>query len=216
MTTPVRRNGPLPVRDDAPHGAALELLRVLAQASGPLTIADLQSELGGHQNRFRLPLEQLVTAGFASETTVAATGRGRPARAYVASATGAQVALEEPGRHVHAALVEAVTESLRADPDRSATARALGVSWGSHLPGMSMRDALAAQGFAPAVEADRILLRTCPLLDVAQRHPDVVCSMHQGMVDAIAGPGLTLVPFAEPGGCLIRWPSDTSQRRELS
>ncbi len=204
MSTLAAGYGPQPVREDLPSGVALDLLRALARVPGPVTITELQAELGGHPNRFRAPLEHLVTLGFASETTTAAAGRGRPARAYEATPVGAQVALEDPGRQVYVALVEAVADSLRTGPDPETAARDLGRSWGGRLPGARLVPALAAQGFSPLRRADDILLRTCPMLEAARRDPVVVCSVHQGMLDALAGPDLTLVPFATPEGCLVR------------
>ncbi|HSN12742.1 MAG TPA: hypothetical protein VLS51_11595 [Propionibacteriaceae bacterium] len=203
MTTSGRADGPQPVREDGPSGVALELLTVLARAAGPLTIAALQEQLGGHPNRFRAPLERLVTDGFAAEATLPATGRGRPARAYTATPAGAQVALEHPGRHVYVALVEAVAESLRTQPDPPAAARELGRSWGERLPGAGVVSALAAQGFSPVVDGDHLLLRTCPMVDAARRDPAVVCSIHQGMLDALGDGDLALVPFASVSGCLV-------------
>lgn len=60
-----------------------------------------------------------------------------------------------------------------------------------------------------------IRLVTCPLLDAAREHPAVVCSIHHGLVEGLveepphrsAGHSrahpVTLVPFAEPGACLL-------------
>ncbi|MBI4901336.1 MAG: hypothetical protein HY829_12780 [Actinobacteria bacterium] len=203
MNTATSADGPQPVREDRPTGVALELLVVLARAPEPLTIADLQAELGGHPNRFRAPLEQLVTLHLASETTPASAGRGRPARAYTATPPGAQVALEEPARPVHVALVEAVAASLRNGDAPEAAARALGRAWGERLPATGLVPALAAQGFSPLAAGDDVLLRTCPMLDAARRDPAVVCSIHQGMLDALEDGHLRLVPFATADGCIV-------------
>lgn len=217
MTTSGRSDGPQRVREDGPSGVALELLTALARSAGPMTIAGLQAELGGHPNRFRAPLDRLVTEGFAAERTLAATGRGRPARAYSATPAGAQVALEHPGRHVYVALVEAVADSLRSRPDPPSAARDLGRSWGRRLPGTGLVPALAAQGFSPVADGDRVLLRTCPMIDAARRDSSVVCSIHQGMLDAIGDGDLALVPFATPAGCLVeRRARGSGHGRELS
>jgi predicted ArsR family transcriptional regulator len=195
--------GPQPVRTDRPQGAALRVLQSLAKAPGPLTIADLSAESGGHPNRFRSQLEQLVAAGFVSMTTVAATRPGRPARAYEATVSGVQVALEQPTLEIQGPLIEALADLLSTAPDPTPTALALGNAWGRRLPRMGLVDALAAQGFTPAEEHDRIVLRTCPMLDAARRHPQVVCTLHQGLIQALAGEAHRLVPFSEPGACVI-------------
>ena len=66
-------------------------------------------------------------------------------------------------------------------------------------------------GFAP--EADEALmtarLTRCPLLDTAKEFPDVVCGVHLGIVRGAleeygaGGSRTSLVPFAEPGACLL-------------
>ena len=57
-----------------------------------------------------------------------------------------------------------------------------------------------------------VLLRTCPLLDAARRHPEVVCQVHLGLVagalEAHREPsdGLRLAPFSRPGACELTLP----------
>ena len=56
-------------------------------------------------------------------------------------------------------------------------------------------------------------LRTCPLLDAARRHPEVVCQVHAGLVSGAdaayggSGEGVRLVPFASRGACHLTMPS---------
>ena len=65
---------------------------------------------------------------------------------------------------------------------------------------------------ADAGPGTTVLLRTCPLLDAARRHPEVVCQVHLGLVagalEAHGEPseGLQLVPFARPGACVLNLP----------
>jgi predicted ArsR family transcriptional regulator len=55
-----------------------------------------------------------------------------------------------------------------------------------------------------------IELHACPFRSVAERHPDVVCSLHLGLIrGALEGmtpqPTTTsLTPFLRPGVCLAR------------
>ena len=208
--------GPAAVRTDRPRDAALRILRVLASAPSAMTIAAIHTRLGGHPNRFRPPLDRLVADGFADETTVASGGRGRPARAFTATAVGVQVALEDPDRVLLDALVEGAADLLAQSHDPVGNALILGAAWGRRLPGRDLVEALAAQGFAPRVDRDRIVLRTCPMLHAARRNTEVVCAIHLGLMKAMSGESLTLVPFAEPGVCVIRGLSGTFQRRDLS
>jgi predicted ArsR family transcriptional regulator len=67
-------------------------------------------------------------------------------------------------------------------------------------------------GFAPQAVADgrqyRLCLRQCPFREVAQRHQDVVCSLHlglmQGALAQMRAPVTAdrLEPFAEPSLCI--------------
>ncbi|MFC9328000.1 helix-turn-helix transcriptional regulator [Kitasatospora sp. NPDC057015] len=66
-------------------------------------------------------------------------------------------------------------------------------------------------GFGPELAADGagVLLHQCPFQQNAESHPEVVCAVHQGLLDAIAEragrPGaIALRPFSAPGVCSIR------------
>jgi predicted ArsR family transcriptional regulator len=198
--------GPAPIPTDRPRAAALRVLRQLAAADAPVTIGVLTEALGGHPNTVRAQLAHLVEQGFATEVSLPAGGRGRPALAFAPTLAGRQVSLAEPGRDDHAALVEAVAEQLAATPDPVSAAHDLGRAWGRRIaPAEDGRlfETLGAQGFTPERTADGIALLTCPLLDSALRHPEVVCGMHQGLIDALSTERLELVPFAAPGFCLV-------------
>ena len=80
------------------------------------------------------------------------------------------------------------------------------------LPARPARPARPAAGWAASGSGTTVLLRTCPLLDAARRHPEVVCQVHLGLVagalEAHGEPseGLGLVPFARPGACVLTLP----------
>ena len=206
MANPVR--GPLPARTDRPRAAALRVLRAVAAATGPVTLAELTDTLGGHPNTTRAQLERLVVDGFAVETPAVSAGRGRPAHSYEATIVGRQVALEDPDRDGHDELVDAVAEHLIGTEDPVGAALSLGAAWGRRLAASERaRDlvgVLASQGFTPELTGDEIALRTCPLLDSARQWPAVVCAIHQGVIDAVSPEPRKLLPFAVPGACLIR------------
>ncbi|MGV8849826.1 MAG: hypothetical protein ACOH16_09775 [Propionibacteriaceae bacterium] len=196
--------GPQATRDDRPRGAALRVLRALV-ASGTATLAELTETLGGHPNTTRVQLENLLGEEFAREVArPLAPARGRPARAYSPTVSGRQVALENLDRDDQGALVEAVAEHLAESPDPLAASLAVGRSWGRRLPqDVGLVRTLAGQGFTPEETAEGIALRTCPLLGSALQRPEVVCAIHQGLIDAVSSEPLVLRPFAVPGACLI-------------
>lgn len=203
--------GPRPAPTGRPSVAALRVLECLAEASEPLTVSGLTQRLGGHQNTVRLHLERLLRDGFAEEQRTTALGRGRPARVYVISADGRQVAGVDPGTLEQGALMAALVDQLLEDIDPAAAAVAFGRRWGRRLdstpPGASVEDSLLGtltrQGFAPAVTEEGLELRTCPLVHEARAHPEVVCGIHAGMIREVAGEELHLIPFARPGACLV-------------
>lgn len=199
--------GPQPARTDRPRKAALRVLQALVASDGGGTVATLHAALGGHANTVRVHLEHLVGDGFVTEASVSTPGRGRPARAYLATIAGRQVAGEDPDRQGQSALVEALAEHLAGAADPGASAHSIGLNWGSLLAAageVGLVSILADQGFTPMGTSDGIALRTCPLLASARRHPDVVCGIHQGLIDAIASEPQQLLPFAAVGACLIR------------
>lgn len=63
-------------------------------------------------------------------------------------------------------------------------------------------------GFDPLVDEHDIRLRACPFRASARVHPEVVCSVHQGLVEQLSDTTVTLLPFVEPELCLIRLDSE--------
>ena len=205
--------GPQPARTDRPRDAALRVLRSLAAAEGPVTITALTAELGGHPNSVRMHLEHLVSEGFAVEEPAPTGGRGRPPRAYRATVAGLQVAGQDDTWDGSSALVAALAEQFATGPEPVAAARELGRRWGRRLrhADAGLLATLAAQGFTPRTCDDGIELRTCPLLATARQLPQVVCSIHQGLIDELSDDPLRLLPFARPGACVLRPISDSRQ-----
>lgn len=79
-------------------------------------------------------------------------------------------------------------------------------------PAESPAPADDAEADAVGAAHEVLSLRTCPLLDAARRHPEVVCSVHLGLVAGAlrsmgASPdGVRLVPFSGPGACTLALP----------
>lgn len=199
------------------RAALLETLQALAE---PTTLAALAAAAGLHENTVRDHVDALVDDGLVARSAAPPSGRGRPAWLYQATRADPEAASEYAG--LAAALASAIHH-------RSATpvedALKAGRTWGHDLarakqaaPERSSTGArrrvvglLADLGFAPEADsrAAEVRLTRCPLLDAAQRYPDVVCAVHLGLTQGAldeygADPDrASLLPFAEPGACLL-------------
>jgi predicted ArsR family transcriptional regulator len=200
--------------------ARSRVLESLQQSVEPVAASELARHLGQHANTVREHLDALVERGLAVRSPAESRGRGRPAVRYSPSTR-----MSEPDARVrdHAALALVLAEHLaRVSAQPEADARAAGRGWGRLLTGDERRGGprsarrrlvglLAAMRYDPVVRSggSEILLRRCPLLDVARRQGRVVCSVHHGMIsaalEAYGGDAehVVLAPFAEEGGCVV-------------
>lgn len=198
--------------------AASGVLELLAAAGGPATAAELATRAGQHTNTVREHLDSLVENGLATRERAAADGRGRPAWLYT-------VVPVEPEHTEYAGLATALALQIARTSSRPAEeAQAAGAAWGEQLattaPAAPSTSAAARRGvvellgrlgFDPQTDARArtVRLRQCPLLQAAKAQPEVVCSVHLGLVKGAlaawrtASEGTELVPFAEPGACLL-------------
>ena len=180
---------------------------------------------GLHPNTVREHLETLVGRGLVARSRAEPEGRGRPAWLYESTPAG-------PGTSEYAGLAAALASVIaRTSPDPHADALRAGEEWGHDLArrrGATAASPAAARdqvtailddlGFAPRrqpADPSVLGLTRCPLLEAARRHRDVVCGVHLGIVrgaleEYAADPAdSALVPFAEPGACLLVVPPRT-------
>ncbi|AUG81271.1 hypothetical protein CFP65_6624 [Kitasatospora sp. MMS16-BH015] len=207
------------------------LLTALTDAAEPLDVQQLAALLGQHVTTLRHHLTALVEAGLVTTARdQAATGRGRPKLRYAAAPVRDQLAAYE-------VMVDVLARGYGADrAERAARAEEAGRAWateestgaGPLAAQAPAEQALAAQAQAEQSLAERALaeaagwgfnpelapggaeitLHGCPFQRNAATHPEVVCSVHQGLLDAIAlragRPGaLRLHPFSGPHTCTI-------------
>ncbi|WP_435298734.1 helix-turn-helix transcriptional regulator [Timonella sp. A28] len=208
----------------------LLVLESLESQVEPLTLPAIVRRVGLHENTVRGHLENLLADGYAIRSLAEPEGRGRPAWLW-----------STPHKHHHsddeleyAGLAAVLADSISAfAPDPVATALQAGNQWGKTLadnmphtePALSPVTAaitlLDSFGFAPlAINEQRIELHTCPLLEAAHRNPDVVCSVHLGIINgALSRQGIDssqsqLEPFSAPGICTLHFSADnTPQQR---
>jgi predicted ArsR family transcriptional regulator len=202
----------------APSRAAAGVLDLLVAQVEPVTAADLARRSGQHTNTVREHLDALVEAGLAGRQRAESAGRGRPAWLYVATPS------EQPVVREYAGLATALAMQLaRTSAHPREDAVEAGRAWGRDLasqratptsPAGARRevvDVLGGLGFDPAPDGRTLAvrLRQCPLIAAAREEPEVVCSVHLGIVRGALESWQTrsdetsLVPFAEPGACLL-------------
>jgi predicted ArsR family transcriptional regulator len=173
-----------------------------------------------HPNTVREHLDRLIRAGLVVRARARPAGRGRPAWLYEATPVTS-------GASDYVDLATALSAAmLRVSPDPRHDAELAGEDWGRDLARRRQaapttpeeaRDHVVAilddLGFAPRqddpLDPSRVRLTRCPLLDAARRNPRIVCNVHLGMLrGALTEYGgdpteSALVPFSEPGACLL-------------
>ena len=199
--------------------SAARVLAELRSGQRPIALSALSESLSLHPNTVREHLDTLVRAGLASRAREQPHGRGRPAWTYQATA-----AITETSEYAALAVVLSSTIA-RTSAQPGADAAMAGEEWGRDLArgrGAAPTTAESARdravellddlGFEPRQDSatpSAVRLTRCPLLQAARTNPQVVCSVHLGMLRGAleaygADPtGSALEPFAEPGACLL-------------
>ena len=207
----------------------LEFLRTEAR---PLSAPEVAERVGLHPNTVRLHLDQLVAAGLIERSIERRAAPGRP-RLLFAALLEPPVADDGESYKTLAGILAGQLAQLPAAAEEASRA---GAAWARSLPADLHGSAPATAehatgqlvrlmdrlGFAPSfpTAGEPIELHHCPFGDVATRHPDVVCGVHQGLIEAVlddldapvrAG---RLEPFAAPGICLAHLESTTATTAE--
>lgn len=205
---------------DPSRARILELLR---EAEAPLDPRTLGTRVGLPLNTVRSHLRVLAEAGLVSARREARTRPGRPRVLYEAAVEP----LDARALASYRLLAQILASSLAgSERDPSARAEEAGRAWGAHLvrkppPFTSIskeetiREVIRLHeqaGFRPelrrAKSGQEIVLKHCPIQEVATTYQSVICPVHLGIIrGALAelGTGVeadSLEPFAEPGACI--------------
>jgi predicted ArsR family transcriptional regulator len=211
-------------RTDQPAGdqpRRQALLEALRGSDTPQGVSELAERLGIHPNTVRFHLDALVTQGLVDRELEQPTGPGRPRTVYTP-----HPGMDRGGRRQYHLLAKILLGQLSTSPDAGAAAEAAGRNWGGYLvehipPSRQPGAAEATQrltammtdlGFAPEPDgeaADRIRLRHCPFLELAEEYSATLCPLHLGLMRGalteIRAPltATSLEPFAEPDACIV-------------
>lgn len=186
----------------------------LARSSRPLSTSDVAETLGLHPNTVRPHLERMREVGLLDSRPDVSGAVGRPQKLYSLSAEAPSLGLEPPvfpmlarmllGMAMEAGLGgEVAVDAGRAEGRRLAHRRP-GHRDGCIEATVGMLDEL---GFDPArvdTGADAMVAFThCPFAELAESDPEVVCSLHRGLVEGFVD---------EVGGCRVAAFNDLADR----
>lgn len=230
--------------DPAPTAALGEsrsrVLNLLRAADTPVGVQEIAERAGLHPNTARFHLDGLVEAGTVERYSESGGQPGRPRTLYRARPAAAAA-----GQRSYRLLAEMLTTLIAETvPQPERAAAEAGRVWGGYLtqrPAPFERvDAqtavdrlvgvLSEIGFDPAAEtADpqggggeaglRVRLRHCPFREVAERHQEVVCALHLGLMQGALGElrapvsADRLDPFVEPSLCIAHLNSKAATQR---
>jgi len=209
-------------------GASLSLERQIVLAAlrrwkSPIRVRDLVEQLALHENTIREHLDGLVESAHAERIQLSSSGRGRPSYGYLAREDF--VAQVEPAAREYASLALVLARQLAAignNPRQIAISA--GEEWAREFVNPERKiseskiavrrriiEILESLGYSPKPHAKKNIIRlhTCPLLSAARLEPEIVCSVHLGLVRglvALAGENpdeVELTQFAEPGSCRL-------------
>lgn len=210
--------------DDGAYHAALasntrrRVLDALAASAQPMDALAIAGVLELHVSTVRFHLEQLEEAHLVRRGTDGEKRRGRPRLLYTPVLTDER---DETSREQLIGVLAGALADSDADRGRSRSIDA-GKAWARALVPeradsgdrrQALLGVLDRLGFDPASDGDAIQLRGCPFRDAARQQPQVVCSVHLGLVrqllddggDADDRPGhrVQLLPFVQPELCVI-------------
>ena len=167
----------------------------LARSPRPLTTTQVSETIGLHPNTVRPHLERMRDVGLI-DVQVGGRGEiGRPQHRYSLAADAPSLGLEPSVMPVLARMVLAMAERLGAD---AGDAHAVGFDEGGRrsVPYRNAASSLEAfvtdhdrLGFDPIVsdpddllDVAAVAFTNCPFGDLASDHPELVCSLHHGMI----------------------------------
>lgn len=206
--------------DDTRH----RLYRYIGLAGRPVSVQEMSRRLSLHPNTVRPHLRRLEEAGLVTREPRKVSSVGRPQILFVVREP------EGEGDADYRLLAEILAGLVRG---RRMLEQAQGLAreWGRYLAGQDrpkpgtrapggrslalLQEAMARAGFDPRFrrlgggEVD-VTMRQCPFRDLAGDYPDLVCTLHRGLVEGIVAglePPMAVrefEPFVDRTTCRVR------------
>lgn len=168
----------------------------LARSPRPLATAEVAEALGLHVNTVRPHLERMREVGLLTVEVDSRGGVGRPQHRYAVAPDAPSLGFEPPVMPYLASMLVRMVEQLGGSgADAFEVGRDQGRAEATrYTTAPSCIEGLVAEmdrlGFDPSVAAadeqgDTALIAFshCPFHPLAEDHPDVVCSLHRGMIE---------------------------------
>jgi len=168
------------------------LFRYIAEAPGPVGVAELTAFVALNHNAVRQHLAVLKDAGLVIEEVEERARPGRPRLLY-------RLAPEIAGRWgtpgAYAWLASLLSDAVRRHLEPRQVGRQEGHRRGAELAGRGesvqlLEGEMERRGFRPTrIERGRkveFVLGRCPFSDVAGSDPDTVCQLHLGLAEGLA------------------------------
>ena len=167
----------------------------LARSASPLATADIAASLELHPNTVRPHLERMRDVGLLEIAIDPRTTRGRPQHLYSLAEDAPSLGLEPPVFPTLARMLLRLAESAGLDAEDAADAgreqgriEAHGLRDDGDVE--RMVDHLMRFGFDPEIVSDdddafTVCFTNCPFADLARANPDIVCSLHRGLLDGV-------------------------------
>lgn len=202
------------------------ILTLIRRKKMPVRVQAVANELRLHENTVREHLDGLVLSHHARRISIPSIGRGRPSYGY--EALNDFISQVEPEAREYASLAMVLAKQLALTKGNTkANAVSAGEEWAkvfrsseihSSLRPLQVRkrliEVLTSLGFSPKSHPRKNLIRleTCPLLAAAREEPDVICSVHLGLIRGLVAQSgmkagdVKLTQFAERGSCHLTLP----------
>jgi len=173
----------------------------MARSARPLSTADVADVLGLHPNTVRPHLERMRDVGLLQVQSDTRGGVGRPQHLYSLAPDAPSLGLEPASFPILARMLLRLAAASGADAaDARDAGRDQGRADGDRLRPRGCLGSVIAQldemGFDPALAIDddpeldgtalaTVVFAHCPFRDMAEQRPDLLCSLHRGLIEGV-------------------------------